>query len=70
MILEFNETLVNVHNICSCKRYYQITKTPGLPEKKDYFRMDVMFIGVDKSIMIEFKSAEQMDEAYNKLRQY
>jgi len=62
-MVDLNGTLVNVDNICTAKRYYQTTKTPGQPDKKDYFRVYIEFIGGLKKT-IEFDETEKMDSQF------
>lgn len=67
MIVEINDTLVNIDNICTAKRYYQITKTPGQPEMKDYPRIYITFLN-GKSETIDFANVEDMEVGYHTLR--
>lgn len=67
MIVNLNGTLVNTDNICTAKMYYQITRTPGEPEKKDYLRIHVVFIGGHKD-SIEFDTKADMELAFTKLQ--
>ena len=68
MIVEINDTLVNLDNVCLAKRYYQITKDPMNPGiMKDKPRLCIEFIG-GKSETINFNTTEQLESAYNKIK--
>lgn len=62
-----NDTLVNLDNVCTMKRYYRITKDPMISGvMKDDFRLYITFTG-GKSETIYFDNAEQMDSIFNSI---
>lgn len=65
-IINANGTLINLDNVCTLKRYYQITKEPGSVDKKDYFRFYITFLS-GKAESIEFDSEEQMDHLFKQI---
>lgn len=67
MIVEINDTLVNVDNICTVKMHYKITKTPGEPEMKDFPRIFITFLN-GKTETITFENAEDMHVGYETMR--
>ena len=77
-MIELNDALVNPNNICSAKRYYEIsTRTgayrfgvqTGSTEAKPKPHICINFIG-DGSETIYFDSAEDLNIAYLTLKTY
>lgn len=63
MIVEINDTLVNIANLCSAKKCYQTTDEPGTLKPS----LHISFIN-GKTEIIEFKSVEDMQVGYQTLR--
>ena len=64
--INVNGTLVNTKYVCIMRRYYETTKEPGSSEKKDYFRIFIVFSNGDKD-HIKFDTAKDMDDLFNSL---
>lgn len=63
MIVEINDTLVNIDNICTAKRCFQDTDNPGRLKPCIY----ITFLN-GKTESIEFKNDHDMQVGYQTLR--
>lgn len=63
MIIEINDTLINIDNMCSAKKVYQDTDNPGQLKPCLY----ITFLN-GKTESIEFKNNEDMQVGYHTIR--
>lgn len=63
MIVEINDTLININNVCSAKKCYQTTDEPGRLKPS----LHISFIN-GKTEIIQFKNNEDMQVGYHTIR--
>lgn len=68
MIVNLNDTLVNLDNVCHMERRYQMTADPMIPGiMKDRFRISIAFVD-GKTNTVYFDSRQDLDNAYDQIQ--